>query len=330
MNLAALLADTYRRLRYSSSPPSAITTRLTSFVNEVHREILSTPGMARLRDDRMTVTAIANTARSGLPPTVARINSIVDVTNNYKLRQVPLSDLRLSDPAQAFTGGYPMRYSVIGNQAVRTQPTTGTTLFVQSTAAGDTTQKVYCESVISGGGGGGGFRHIVVTAGTTLNGTTGVQLGSRSDHVEILKFYLDNTCTGFVTLTFAAGTGAEMARIEPGQTYARYLAVEWWPIQTADVTETVDYTRQVLDLVNGTDEPYLPVDFHDVLSLGARAREYEVTSDSRWQQAMGDYARRLSALKSWVLNDGDRTASLRPQSARWNSLGPTYPASYQS
>lgn len=320
MNLTSLLADAYRRLRYTASPPSATITRLTAFANEAYRECLSIPGLDHLADDVLPVTAYANVARTGLPYTVERVHAIVDRTNNHKLWPVPIRDLRKDDPSQAFTGGYPLRYAVIGDQAVIRQPAT-TGLWVASSSVSDTTQKAFVESVLAGG-----YPQKELTAGTALTGTARVQVGTRTDHIEVTKFYIDVVGTGFISLYDAAAAGNELARLPIGQTYARCLAIEWWPIQTADTPLYADYTRAVFDLANGTDEPLLPVKFHDVISLGMRAKEYEYLDDTRISVARSDYAKRQGQMKNWILDDGDKIASLRKTPTRWSQLGPMYPA----
>jgi hypothetical protein len=320
VNLTSLLADCYRRLRYAAAPPAAITTRLTAYLNETHRELLALPGLERLRDDVLPVTALANQARIGLPPTVARISAIVDRSNNFKLAQVPLSDLRISDPAQAFTGGYPQRYSVISQVAVQIQPAAATGLWVNSTSASDT-GKAYVESVVTGG-----YPQFYVAAGTVMTGATRAAIGTRTDHIEVLKFFVDTAAVGFISLWDAAAAGNELARIPIGETFSRYLAVEWWPIPTANVTEYCDFTRHIFDLAIGTDEPLLPRDFHPLLATGARRKEYELLSDPRLGQAALDYKNGVAALRSWVLTDGDQILSLRPLVAHGNNLGAQYPA----
>jgi hypothetical protein len=320
MTLTAILLDCYRRLRYTAAPPTTVTTRLTALINETHRDLLALPGMERLRDDVLPVVALANQGRSGLPPTVARINAMVDRTNNFKLVQVPLSELRLSDPAQAFTGGYPMRYSVIGNVAVQIQPAAATGLWVNSTSALDV-GKAYVESVVTGG-----YPNFYITAGTTMTGATRAAIGSLATHIEVVKFFVDTVAAGYISLWDAAAAGNELARIPIGETFSRYVGVEWWPIQTANVTEHCDYTRAIVDLVAGTDEPLLPRDFHYLLAIGTRRKEYELLDDSRLVQADADYRRGIAALKSWVLNNGDQLASLRPLVPHWNNLGSQYPS----
>lgn len=317
MTLTALLADLYRRLRYASSPAASITTRLTAFVNEAHRELLSLPGMDRLREDTLAVTAFADQARTGLPPSVARIRAITDRTNNHRLDQVPLSDLRSMDPAQAFTGGFPLRYAVVGYQAVQILPA-GKSLWAVSGSASDTTQTVSVEVITSGG--------VSVTASATLTGTTRVAVYSGADAVDVTKFYLSATGAGAVSLYDAATDGTVLAQIPIGQTSVRYLAVEWFPVQTADVTEQVDYTRTIVDLSDGTDEPLLPPDFHYLVGLGARIKEYELTDDSRAAAARTEMLIGQQALRSFVLNNGDRIASLRQMPRRWSQLGSQFPA----
>ena len=321
MTFAAILADLYRRLRYTSAPPSAIATRLRAFCNETHREILTAPGMERLRDDLMPITATANKSRTGLPASVARVHAIVDRTNNHKLRQVPLSELRTMDPAQLFVGGFPLQYAVVGYQEVQIQPAVASGLWAVSSSASDTVATVFCESMTTGG-----YRHVTAPTGTTLTGTTRVQLGTRTDSFEVNKFYLSTACVGYVSLYDAVSGGTELARIEPGQLSQHYLAVEWFPIQTADITEYLDFTRTIFDLVNDTDEPLLPSDFHYLLPLGARMKEYEFLDDTRYPATQSKFLQGQAALKSFVLNDGDRVATLRRTPTSWSQLGSQFPA----
>lgn len=322
MNLTGLLAEMLRRLRYPTTSPSPTTIRLTALINEVIGDLCSLPGMDRLRDDTLVVVANANRSRTGLPPSVARIMGIVDRTNNVKLQQVPLAELRGTDPAQAFTGGYPLRYSVVGNQAVQIQPViTGSGLWAASSASGDTTQNVFVESITLGG-----YHNAVLTNGTTLTGTSRVAIGARTDHIDVTRFYLSAAAVGFVSLYDAAVSGNELARLPIGQTWSRYLAVEWWPIQTQDVTEYADVQRKIYDLVNGTDEPLIPEDFHQLIIQGALMKEYVMLDDSRVGITRAEYLQGCNDLSSWVMNDGDRIASLRPFPQRWSRLGGNYPA----
>lgn len=315
-----MLARLYRQLHYTSAPPSATTTRLTDFINSVQGDLCSVEGLEHLREDVIPVTATANKARTGLPPAVARISKITDRTNNYVLSQVPLAELRLIDPAQANTGNFPQRYAVIGNQAVQQQPAAATGLWVASSAAGDTTQHVFVESIITGG-----VPNDIISAGTLLTGTARVAIGALTSHIDVTRFYLDAACVGSISLFDAAVAGNELARIPIGQTWSRYLAVEWWPIQTADVTEYADITRKLFDLVKGTDEPLIPPEFHDTLLDGVFAQEYLFMNDARYGVAKARYDTGVKELTAWVMNNPDRVASLRYTPPRWNAFGGNYP-----
>lgn len=326
MNLGSILQDLYRRFNYTANPvPKTITDRLTYFVNETHRELCSLPGMERLRDDVVAVTAYNGVARTGLPPIVARIHAITDRTNNHSLEPVPLKLLRVTDPAQAFVGGYPLRYAVIGNQAVYRQPGGNVPLagglWAASTSASDTTQKVFVQSVVTGG-----IPAQPTIAGTILTGTARVQIGSLTTHIEVTKFYLDQPCLGTVSLYDAAAAGNELGVIPISQTASRYLAVEWFPIQQQDTIEYVDYERQITEMADPSDEPLLPPDFHQLVGVGARMREYESIDDSRAELARSIYEAGKVALRDFVMNDGDRLASLRRTPIRWSRLGAMYPA----
>jgi len=319
MTLASMLADLYRRLRYTTVPQQGVTTRLTAYLNETQRELLAMPGIERLRDDVMPITAFANQARSGLPPTVARIQGVVDRLNNHKLAQVTLAELRMMDPSQAFTGGYPLRYAVVGERQVQIQPAT-TGLWAVSSSTADITQTAFIETITTGG-----FSYQDTKP---LNGQTRVQFGAtstRTDHIQVEKFYVGAATAGYISLYDAATLGNELARIAPGLTYSRYLTVEWNPIQTADITEYVDFQRTIFDLVNASDEPLLPADFHWVCVRGALMKEYELLDDSRLTVARVEYERGQMKLRSFVLNDGDRIASLRPIAVGWSQLGAQYP-----
>lgn len=326
MTLATILQRLYRRFDYTGNPvPKPVTDRLLDFVNDTHRDVLTTPGLDKLRDDVMAITAYSGIARTGLPPIIARINAIVDRTNNVKLEQVPLRQLRIMDPGQSFIGGYPLRFAFIGRQAVYRQPGGSTPaasgLWAASTSASDTTQKIFIESIVTGG-----LPNGTLAAGTTLTGTARVQIGSLTSHLDVTKVYLDNPCVGTVSLYDAAAAGNELAAIPIGQVNSRYQAVEWSPIQQQNTTEYVDFQRLVTDLADASDEPLLPLDFHELILLGASKREALKIDDSRYADFAAAYTKMETALKDFVMNNGDRVSSLRPIRVPWSRLGGTYPA----
>ncbi len=321
MNLLDFRTLLYSRCSYTATPPTSTINRIDGYLNETQRELLGMPGVAKLRDGTMTITAAANRAETGLPPAVARVNAIVDRTNNHKLLQVTLSELRREDPSMNFIGSYPIRYANLGERQVQIQPLAATGLWAASSASADTKQTAYIETITTGGY---SYRDSV-----TLMGSIRVPFGVtsvRTDHIDVEKFYVGAPAVGYVSLYDAAAAGNELARIEPGQTYSRYLTVAWHPVQTADLTLYVDYTRTIFDLINAFDEPLLPPDFHYVMARGALMREYEFIDDSRLTVARVEYERGKAALRSFVLNDGDRITSLRPIGISHSSLGSSFPA----
>jgi hypothetical protein len=318
MNLSQLQADCYRRLNFTAAPPKGVADRITAFLNEAHRAILAGPGMERLRDDIQTFASVATQARYSLPPNVARIKAITERTNQRRIRFLALDQLRELDPGLSALGS-PDFWVPIGQQAVAQQPSAAAGMWAASTAT-DTTPKVFCEAFTTGG-----YRYSTSVTGTSLTGTTRVQLGTRTDLTEIVKFYLDSAAAGYVSLYDAAVSGNELARLEPGKTYARYYGLQLYPTPASVVTYYVDYTRTVADLAQATDEPLLPEDFHWLLVLGALRREYEKTDNTRWAQAVREEQEGLKALRTWVLYPPDYEATPHRVPMEGSNLGPWFP-----
>jgi hypothetical protein len=316
MNLTALLAELYRRCDYTSAPPTAITTRLTSHLNITHRQILGTPGLDTLRDDTITFASVANQAMYGLPPAIARIEAITDRTTMLRLRQRALLDIRASDPGLVQTGPSES-FIVRGWQQVATQPAAATGLWAVSTSASDT-QSCYIETVRTGG-------YARVGAAVALTGTTRVQLGTLTDHIEVDKFYVSTAAVGAISLYDAVNAGTELARIPIGGTYARYLGIQLYPTPASAITYYVDYLRTIADMVNGTDEPLLPDDFHWVLLEGALMKEWTKLDDARRTVSERDYTKGMSALKYFMNCPADFLPSRKDRVTERSRFGAWYP-----
>lgn len=317
MNLSAIQADLFRRLDYTSTPPTAVSTRLTSFLNTTHRQILGMPGLSNLRNDTITFASVLNQATYGLPPSIARIEAITDRTTQLSLRQIALSDIREADPGMVQTGPSDA-YVNRGLQQVATQPAAATGLWIVSSSASDTTQSVKVESERTGG--------YAFSGAATLNGTTRVAVGAFTDHIEVTKFYVSAVGVGFISLFDAAAAGNELARIPIGGTYARYLQVQLYPTPASAITYYVDYVRTIADMANATDEPLLPEDFHWLLVEGALIKEWTKLDDSRRILAERDYAKGMSALKYFVNCPPDFLPSRTGSGRELNRFGANYPA----
>jgi hypothetical protein len=142
-----------------------------------------------------------------------------------------------------------------------------------------------------------GYPHSPSAA--TLTGITRVQIGGGSgltDYVDVTQFQLSTACVGDISLYDAAAAGNLLGVIPRGATTARYWGFLLCLTPSAALTYTLDVEHEVLPLVNDTDEPLLPPRFHRLLPMGARAKEYEKTSDSRYAVAQAEYERGLDQL----------------------------------
>ena len=90
----------------------------------------------------------------------------------------------------------------------------------------------------------------------------------------------------------------------------------------------MDYRRELVDLVNTTDEPPLPTDAHDALVAYAVMREREQKDDvQRYVVAKGRFDKAISKLKYATQTLGSELpVSGRRTVAGHSRLGPYYPA----
>lgn len=316
-----ILADLYRRLNFDSAPATTVSTRLKAFTNQRHRQILTMPGMEQLRDSPvpMTFASVASQATYALGPNVARIKDIYDGnTNQLKLTERSLQWLRTMDPRSTSTGT-PESWIPMSFAQVQTQPSAATGLYVKSTSASDgASTTAYIETTRTGG-----YR---ASSSVAMGGVTGTLIGTLTDHIAVEKFYLSVAAVGTVTLETAASGGTVLATIPIGQTMGRYRIIQLWPIPSSVWTYSVDFTREIADMVNATDEPLLPSDFHYLLSLGARIDEYEKMDDDRRVPLLRDWKTGTDALKNFVINNPDYFFVPGGRVSLGSNLGGMYPA----
>jgi len=294
MTFKEIQDDALERCNYDNALTSSTPrTRIKRFINEWHRRTLSNPGLRSLRDSTFTFATVASTAQYGLTQTLARVRGIHDRTNDTSLRQVDLAWIRQRDPGLDASGN-PLYWAMVGIQGVAVQPSDASSLFIDSTSASDT-NTAYVEGIRTGG--------YAQAVSVTMTGTTAVDVSTTtSDWIEITKVYLDTAAVGTVTLHEDASGGTTLATIPIGKKFARQPWVQVWPTPSAAITLYVDYTRRVDDLINDDDEPFLPADFHYLLSLGARANEFERMDDGRSGVARQDLEAGILALLSYVSN----------------------------
>lgn len=317
MNFLELQQDVYRRTNKPSTPDTDTSSRIKGFINQRHRTLLTMPGIDQFRDSISTFTNTSAVARVALPQALTRIKAILDATSGRLLGERSLHWLRSVDPQQ--TSGTPTTYIPLGYEYVAVQPADASAIYVKSSSASDT-GTVTLEGIRTGG--------IQGRSTVTMTGTTAVQIGALTDWVEITKFYTSMSAVGSITLHEDSGAGTQLAQITIGRTRPYYFAILLWPTPSSAVTYTIDFTRKMLDMVDDTDEPYLPEDYHDLLSIGARMDEYEKMDDSRFSAAKSEWTSKFQSLQYYIHGRASERLIPRSTSGRIgvSDLGGFFPA----
>jgi hypothetical protein len=316
MTLDALVTDLATRFRYIPEPDAATRARFVSFLNEIHRDILSQPGLASLLRGTITFTSATSTPEYGLPPSIARVWSIRDTSNDDILVARNETWYRTTYPDPANDTGTPTAWVSLGIQSVARRPSDASEVFLKSTSASDT-QTAYLDAVTSLG--------ETVSLSVTLTGTTAVSCSaSYTTITQVTDLSLSSAAIGTVTLHEDSGSGTELARINSGKIREQRWQIALVPTPAAAITYTVDYERDIVDLSQPTDEPVLPARFHDLLATGARMREYEFKGDAdRYGVAAAEYQHRLGHLRAFL---GQDLVVPGGQQRGRSSFGANYPA----
>jgi hypothetical protein len=319
MNRNELLTAAAYRLNKNPPPnmDTATEARLIGFLNQRQRRLLTLPGLRHLREATVTVASVVDQAAYVLA-NIAKILRIWDPTNQRVLFEMSQQDLRLIDPVPI--SGTPEAFIWTGRQAVAMQPSDASSVFVVSSSAADISQTVTVTGVITGG--------YPRTATVMLTGTTPVDVSATtSTWTRLDKFYLSAAAVGVVTLTEDSGGGTELAQITDGQTQTLYTGFTLYPTPTAAITYQVDITRATTDLLSATDEPLLPLDFHDLILLWVVADEYQHVNDERYAIARSEAERREGEMLYFLSETAiGRPFSLTRSFQRPSQLGSWFPA----
>lgn len=304
-------------LRACGHPTAATSeprTRVKAEINTWQRRILTRPGFSRLlRDSENTFTSVANQRVYGLGIPMGRILGIQAVADRTVLALRDTAFLRRAGTTA--TVGTSTAYIPRGWFPVQQHPANASPVFVKSTSAADTTQIVDWTVVLA--------PLTRVSGSTTLTGTTAVQLGTATTIVEIVKLTLRTAAVGTVTVTEDSGGGAPLLTLPIGQTFGRFLHVELFPTPASALEYRIDYTREILDMVEDTDVPLLPPDYHHILALGAEFDEWRKLSDDRMVVAKQDLETEIKSLNAWLWDLPDDSQLGRVPISR---LGGYYPA----
>lgn len=327
MNFLALQQAVYRRVKLADSPSSGDKTRIKEFINQRYRKLLAKPGMDQFRDTPFTFTTVSGQKKYGLPQAIVGMRDLYDVTNQRRILPRTLDWLRNVDPGLSATSSYTEFWIPLNGWGAQAQEltSTGVGLWAVSDSASDTTQKAYVETTRLGGVRAG----TAVAAGTTLTGTNRVAIGTQTDHIEVVKFYLDTVPLGNVSLYDAASSGNLLSTITIGRTNARYYMLQLYPTAGAAVTISGDGQRWIQDLAQDTEEPLFPEDYHMALVHGACYDEWRNRDDDRAKEDLAEMNELLKDLRHKVLNTPDDIPvqrGPRGTAERVSRLGGNYPA----
>lgn len=317
MTFLELLQDTYRRTNKQTSPDSETVTRIKAFVNQRHRTLMTMPGMDQFRRSSGTFTSVVDEPRVALPQALAQIESLYQTDpNNWRLGEKSIDWLRTVNPQQ--NSGTPIYYVPKGYEYVAVQPSDASAIWIKSDDATDE-GTAYIQGVRTGG--------IQGKDSITMTGTSAVQFGLFSDWIQIDKLYVSTPAAGSITIHEDSGSGTELAQITIANVRPYYFVILLWPTPAEAQDYAFDYQRRILDLVQDTDEPYLPDDYHDLLSIGARMDEYEKMDDSRFNTAKREWAEKFKSLQFFIHGRASERLIPRSTSGRigWNDLGGYFP-----
>ena len=299
MNFLTVKQAAFRRLQVSETQTGDFNTRIGAFVNRWHRQILSEPGLRRQsRKTQVTLATVADQWRYGVK--LAAIDYITERSNERRLRKRTESWWRehFADPTSE-TGDADF-WVPLGYTRVKQRPANASEIFAVSTSASDT-QTISVEVVRSNGA-----RRLL---SVSLTGVTGVSLAAAiTDVVDVLDVYLASAAVGQVTLREDSGAGTVLSEIDIGEVFPRYTQIALAPTPSSVQTLYVDGGTGSTDLVDDTDEPLLPEDFHYLLADGAVYEEWLAhgrIKEAQWlrDEIQKGIARLRSAVWSEVFQD---------------------------
>jgi hypothetical protein len=328
MTLNEIELDVYRRLDYADTPPPSVKARIDGFINQRHRQLLASDRMRPLRLATTTLTSIPQRASYGLPFGCARVSRVTDQSNGTLLGTHTYEWVREHNPNPQDVTGTPTHWIPLGFSPVATRP--GTALWLASTDDPPGSALLFTLRLVGEYLGRPGQTVIVSPTMSTPDPMirNPILLPTGFTPTDILEFSANKILTGAVAIfdTETQGTGNLISQISPGQTVARYYRIGLYPVPADSVLYWIDYEREIRDLVAALDEPLLPADFHDIISLLARMDEYEFKSDDRWQSTRDIADERTKQLRAWVENHDAYRFHAVPTAVSTSRLGPWFPA----
>lgn len=318
----------YRRTGHADSPVTAISDRVKQFLNERHRELLTMEGMEKLRQFIITFASDTTNSVYAFPQAITKVLGVHERDNDYPLSYMTLDEYRLYSADPTAYEGTPIWYTDLGESPVQRQPPSNKEISVKSSSTSDTAITPYFEVIRAND------RQRTIT-GALLNGTTAVSASTAITNIShVTNFFISDTAVGEITLSYAGDTtvdgGGDLAVIPVGSVRSRYFNVALVPKPASAITYYVDAEVEVRDLVQNTDEPRLPRDFHWVIGQGALIDEFQKQEKER-ESKRSELAwfNGIKALKNYITNNPDYIPVIgRTKRMGISRLGPNYPADY--
>lgn len=231
------------------------------YVNMVYQRYLDLSKVQHESREFSLVT-VASTSAYGMPHGVRKITNIDDPTNLRNIYSITSRDFDVSFPGTTTTGT-PSRVHPYGVFGVQKQPAAASGITIESDAAGDS-GSAYSINIVGRDANGALIDEDIAPTGTTPATLT-------SSFTTIERVVKTTTVAAGIwagTLILKDSAANVLCRVPKWWDSGDYQWVEFYPIPSAAVTYTVRAEMRKPPLVQDTDWPELPLEFHDLLIWG--------------------------------------------------------------
>ena len=237
-------------------------------INLHYRELLS-EGDVDLERREFTFTTVANQSKYGMPLYVADVLNIEDDSNDRPLNLHSPSRYDSVHSGSNSTGT-PEEAFWIGEYGVQRQPNSSGVLTIETSASADRGDDF--KAVIHGMSSGIDTREEVTLSSSSVNTSTTFDAESNAIGIRRVVLQNENNTTFTGNVTIKDDDTNTLAVIPPY--YGRSPNYQWWelwPTPTAVQTYVVRCLAHKPPLVNASDWPEIPEEYHDLLIYGPMA-----------------------------------------------------------
>lgn len=302
---APIVSNTYKRIRsminrlfvniYGNvgsniqDTSSGTQTVIKNYVNDIYFDILKRINWQDIDDD-YSFSTVAGTQDYVLPSNFGKEVYVYDATNLTELKPITMQELVRDFPSGLSLSGTVSRYAIL-NKAVRSQPSSSSTISVVSSSASDSTQTVRIKGYDSNG--------VQLEESITLNGTS-AQTSSNS-YVEIQSITKSASTVGRITVTSNSGA-VTVAILAPADLSYMVKVVRLNYTPNGAITVKMPYIILPYPLVSDYDQPV--IDAADVIELGATMKAWRYKR--QFQKAM-EYERQYETAINTLIWDKENS-----------------------